>query len=290
MMLFLLIWGCDKTTEANNDPQTDEEAIDMLLDDNETYFNTQNHYGEEDTTEVKDGDRDQINTFFWFRELNPNPEYLINIQINGDSAYVSIHGDYEGTLNLFAWENDSVKTYTKDFTDQSLRYAIFNRLTDFAPEDDPERRRGWRLTHVSGAETGPDNHTVEIESVRLNCDSYPDTLIIDPLAIFSKDELITVMPEEPCTLTVYTNTDLEIIDHVFLHSWRRHIQHHRGRFNYIGDGVYSGVWLAPSDDPVALNRVHHVAFDMIKYETLNDDVHIYDSNAWLFPYRVSNTK
>ena len=288
MLLFLLLWGCDKTTEANNDPQTDEEAINMLLEENDPYFTTQNHYGEEDTTGVKNGDRTEINTFFWYRELKPNPEYLIDIQINGDSAYVSIHGDYEGTLNLFAWENDSIKTYTKDFTDQSLRYAIFKQLFD--PAEDPDHRRGWRLTHVSGAETGPENHTVYIDSVRLNCESYPDTLIIDPLAIFSKEELFTVMPEEPCTLTVYTNTDPENFDHVFLHSWRRHIQHHRGRFSYIGDGIYMGVWIAPSDDPAALDRVHHVAFDMIKKETLEDDSHIYDSNAWLFPYQVSGTK
>ncbi|MCK4339979.1 MAG: hypothetical protein KAW87_08345, partial [Candidatus Cloacimonetes bacterium] len=126
-----------------------------------------------------------------------------------------------------------------------------------------------------------------IDSVRLNCSSYPDTLLNDPLALFAKEDIITLIPEEECTLTVYTNYAVGDSHYVFLHSWRRHIEHHRRIFNYIGNGVFTGVWFAPSNLSGAINVVHHCAFDMISRETLKDDTLSYNANSWLFPYKVT---
>ena len=286
VIAFLSIWGCgENATEVDNTPDSDEEAIQLLLDENSTYFETDNQYGEEDTTGVRTEGKDEINTFFWFREKTNEPDANINIEINGDSAFVEIQRFYEGILHLFAWENDTtVVTYTKDFNDQSLRYAIFKRI--YTPENDPLHRRGWRLQEVSGAETGSPNHTVKIDSVRLNCDSYADTVFTNPLAIFSVEDIVKLYPEERCSLTVYTNCGDEIPDYVFLHSWQRNSPHYRRRFSYDGNGVFSGVWFAPSNTQQSTGRVHHAAFDMLSNETLKDDSLSYDSQAWIFPYRV----
>ena len=278
----ILVLGCEEV--LTNADITDEEALDLLITDRQDYFDSQNHYGEEDTTDVRLEFREPINTFFWFRELQ-TAVLNYEIYITGDSAYVEFAGDYTGDLNIFAAE-DPVELFLKDFEEHSTRNAVFKRLEDV--DDDPLTRRGWRLTDVTGAETGPGNQSVRIDSVRLNCYSYPDTVFTDPSAMFSKYDLITLYPEERCSLTVYTNFDGVIEqDLVFLHSWRRYIPHFRTRFEFVEDGVYAGVWFAPANTGNALSRVHHTAFDMIKYETLLDDEYQYDSNAWSFPYQVS---
>ncbi|MCD4818220.1 MAG: hypothetical protein K8S23_05980 [Candidatus Cloacimonetes bacterium] len=282
-LIGLFIWSCTDD-QLTNDEMTDEEALNLLITDNQSYFETEDHYGEEDTTEVQTEFRDPLNTFFWFRNLQ-SASITINISIDGDSAFVVFSGDYEGILNLYA-SQDTIELHTKNFVEHSIRNAIFKRLED--AETDPLKRRGWRLTEVSGAETGPGDQTVRIDSVRLNCDSYPDTIFTNPLELFSIEDLITLYPQERCSLTVYTNFD-ENVEHdfVFLHSWRRFIQHFRARFDFVEDGVYSGVWYAPANTANALNTVHHAAFDIINNETLLDDEIPYNSNAWTLPYKVS---
>jgi len=285
----LICCGCSKKT-TEPEPETDEEAIQWLIGESPSYFNTQDHYGEEDTTDGRPGVFSPIITYFWFRELTYDPQISINIDIVGDSAYVSWFGEFKGNLHLFSdtiFPPDTLIEYTKNFTDHHNRYAIFKRL--FHQEEDPMHRRGWRLVMVTGAEMTSEINRVRIDSVRLNCTHYPDTLLTDPLAFFEKDDIITLSPEEKCSLTVYTNSDSVNVDHLFLHSWRRHIQHHRHEFMHIGDGIFSGVWFAPSNEAGAMDVIHHSAFDMIDKETLDDTEGLYDSNAWGMPYKVTTS-
>ncbi len=289
VVLGLTLWGCGKkTTEAV--PETDEEAIQWLMGENPSYFKTDNHYGDEDTTGGSLCAFTPVTTYFWYREIEPEPPIHIDIDIIGDSAFVAWSGKFDGTLHLFSstdtvFPSDTIIHYTKDFTDYGERYAIFKRL--FPVNEDPQHRRGWRLVMVSGAEITSDPNTVQIDSVRLNSVNYPDTLFTDPLALFAKEDVVILAPEEKCSLTVYTNSDTLDVDYVFLHSWRRKIHHHRSRFTPVGDGVFTGVWYAPSDTVGATDVLHHAAFDMLSKETLDDTEEPYDCNAWLFPYFVS---
>lgn len=284
VILGIALFGCTKkATEPV--PENDSEAIQWLISENPSYFNTQDHYGSEDTSGSGTIGILSMYNYFWYREILPDPTINVNIDIIGDSAYVTWSGEFNGILHLFLSDTfppDTINEYTKNFTDDGKRYAIFKRL--YPANEDPQRRRGWRLVKVSGAEIISQGNTVQIDSVRLNSSSYPDTILKDPLALFTKEDVITLKPEEKCSLTVYTNNDSA---HVFLHSWMRHIQHHRSEFKNIGNGVFTGVWFAPSDDPNALKTRHHAAFDMLSKGTLEDTLSAYDSNAWIFPYLVS---
>jgi hypothetical protein len=289
LVLYLLVLGCGKET-TDPEPETDSEAIDWLINENPRYFNSENHYGDEDTTGGKMGICTPIITYFWYRELDTEPTIHVEVDIVGDSAFVSWTGEFDGILHLFSSDTfppDTILEYTKDFLDLGTRYAVFKRVC--TPEEDPYRRRGWRLVAVSGGEIVSAENTVVIDSVRLNSESYPDTLFTDPLAIFAREDIVTLLPEERCSLTVYTNSDTVDVDYVFLHSWRRNIKHHRHRFAYVGNGTFTGVWFAPSHTEGAVDIVHHVAFDMLDKETLDDDVSPYDANAWLFPYLVTGS-
>ena len=49
IILGLLVIGCSKET-TEPEPATDGEAIQWLIGENPRYFNSENHYGDEDTT------------------------------------------------------------------------------------------------------------------------------------------------------------------------------------------------------------------------------------------------
>lgn len=283
MVCIFIFFGCEKDSSGLDEPETDMEAIQWLIQENPAYFNTQTHYGEEDTTGVG-SPRSPIVTYFWYRNIDPYPSISLDIDIFEDSAYVEWTGDFDGIFNIFAYEIYPPDIITKDYTDFCERHAVFKRF--FTPDEDPLHRRGWRLTDISGAESISQVNTVRVDSVRLNSVSYPNKLFTDPLALFDIDDIVTLTPGEECSLTVYTNSDPVNVDYVFFHSWRQDIEHHRHQFDHIGNGVFAGVWIAPSNMPGAISVVHHSAFDMISYETLEDDSLSYNSNAWLFPYQV----
>lgn len=286
----LLLTACSKESSTEPEPGTDLEAIQWLIGENPRYFNTQSHYGNEDTTGGGFSICSPVIHFFWYREVDPNPDIHLEIDIVGDSAFLAWTGEFTGTFHLFASDTfppDTIDEYLKDFQDYGTRYAIFKRM--YPSQEDPMKRRGWRLYMVSGAEIVSEGNTVRIDSVRLNCASYGDTLITDPLAMFAREDIITLVPEERCSLTVYTNSEDVDHDYVFLHSWRRDIEHHRHYFTHLGNGVFTGVWFAPVNSSSTVNMVHHCAFDMIDKQTLDDDIEPYDSNAWLFPYLVVPT-
>jgi len=287
VVLIMVLVGCSKESSTEPEPKNDNEAIRWLINENPSYFSSQDHYGDEDTTAGKIGMFSPMVNYFWYREILPDPSISITIDIVGDSAYVSRSVEVQGILHLFLSDTfppDTVDEYTKNFTDTGKRYAIFKRI--YSQNEDPLRRRGWRLVMLSGVEIISQGNTVQVDSVRLNSSSYPDTLFTDPLALFTKENTVTLTPEEKCSLTVYTDNDTA---HVFLHSWMRHIQHHRSQFKNIGNGVFTGVWYAPSDDPIATKTLHHVAFDMLSNGTLEDTLAAYDANAWLFPYVVNSS-
>ena len=145
VVLGLVLWACSKeTTEPESEPETDKEAIQLLIGENSSYFNTQTHYGQEDTTGGKFGVLSSpINTCFWYREIHPYPSIDITIDIVGDSAFVVWTGEYNGILHLFASDSlnpDSIIEYTKDFTDKGERHAVFKRLYPY--NEDHQHRRG----------------------------------------------------------------------------------------------------------------------------------------------------
>jgi len=286
-LLIMVLFGCGKESSTEPEPKDDNEAISWLISENASYFSSEEHYGDEDTTGATIGVFSPMVNYFWYRQLLPDPLISITVNIIGDSAFVSWSGEFDGILHLFLSDTfppDTIDEYTKSFTDTAQRYAILRRL--YPHNEDPLRRRGWRLVKISGVEVVSQGNTVQVDSVRLNSSSYPDTLFTDPLALFAKEDVVTLTPEEKCSLTVYANNETA---HVYLHSWMRHTQHHRSRFHNVGNGIFTGVWYAPSNDPNAMNRIHHCAFDMLSKGALEDTLAAYDSNAWLFPYLVTTS-
>ncbi len=263
----IVTYGCEKgITVAGN---ADEEAIQDLLSELPDWFSIDGHLGDESEDLAKDA----VSPIFWWREVNRPIHRIVTIDVVGDSAFATIEADIHGWFNIVI-DVDPDSLVHKDLDDRSIRYAVFKKDTAST------HHRGWKLVSVSGAEIVSETNTVRIDSVRIEVlDIGWDTLVVDPLEIFAREEVLTLPPGVQVEVTAYTNDSTAC---VFLHTFRA-LRPHRWRFLREGNGVYHGFWFTPRR-----LGIHHAAVDIIHHETIFDDEYPYDSNAWLLPYRVSS--
>ena len=263
----LMTHGCEQNiTEAE---RRDEEAIQDLIAGLSDWFAVDGHLGKE--SEEPQG-KEPIRPIFWWREVERPIPRIITIDLVGDSAFVTVERDIEGWFNIVV-DVDPDSILHKVLADSSKRYAVFKRDTV------PEYHRGWRVVSLSGVEIVSDFNTVRIDSVRLElAASGWDTLIVNPLQVFAREEVLTLPPDAEVEVTAYTNESTAC---VFLHTFRPW-RPHRWRFRHQGDGVFYGRWVTPHR-----LGIHHAAVDIIHHDTIYDDAYSYDSHAWLLPYRVT---
>ena len=263
----MLATGCSDVTEVR---LTDEGEIASLIAEL-VWFHTKYVEGPEDTSNAL---ASPIVPLYWWREWDQEPPFGLDIQMNSerDSAFVTLSLDISGTLHNVALDtNIAVDTVSKPIDDTALRYAVFLKDTV------ESYHGGWRLYKISGVEMSSDNVTVRMDSVRLRCSSYTDTVYSDPLALFELDDAFSFAPGEGVSLWVYANYDTA---EVYFHTWKGS-NWLRWQFTNQGGGAYLGVWAAPIEE-----EVYHSAFDMLHHETLWDDAYRYDSNVWLMPYTI----
>lgn len=274
LLLLVGIWGCE-TSPTGTEFSSNEEAITQLMLDNlDGYFYYKDHYGEHEAK--TEGSKAERYTSWW-RQLVSVEGINISINIENDSAYVVFGGEVSGILHLFVYDTippDTIIHYPKDLNDNIIRYAIFKRYTDSLGY------RGWRLENLSGVEIMSDPNTVGIDSIRIECMNYPDTVITDPLNLVKRRNILTFDPEVEVTLTIYSTDDT----YAFFHARARRFGHRgwwRWEFDEVESGVWSGTWITPR-----LPGVRMAAFDILHKSTLDDNQYQYDSNAWVFPYII----
>lgn len=272
--------GCKKEEEKISDEQA---LIEMLSES--PLFDISNHYEGGATSDSGDTFfsivSDSIVTVLWGREILERPDPTISIEIVGDSAYVIYEGYNRGFLDILALDPDSGWVlYKKLLSETYVIHAVFRRTGN-----ETDQNRGWELTHISGAIGISDSvNTVGIDSIRIESLSYPDTILKDPLRLFSVDNILTFSQGEPVTLTIYTNDGTA---RAFLHVFAFFPRHIRIPFTNMGGGIYQNPhpWYTQLIPAVRL-----AVFDLMQYETLHDSEYPYDFCGWLFPYQIVSTK
>ncbi len=214
--------------------------------------------------------------FFWWRGPQTHDTALIEVQVNGDSAFVSWSRHNYGYLHILAQVPDTtLQLWNKRLVETIRLQAIFRRE---GKESDTDR--GWRLKMISLATGTSDSvNTVRIDSVRIRS-SLRELVIRSPLAtFFPVDSLFWFTPGEEVTVTLYTNaTEGVAFLHTFVLIWPFYV---RVPFDYIGDGVFQGTWhaqLVPS--------FRFAIFDLMPRSTIRTPDAPYDFNGWFFPYQV----
>lgn len=275
LVVFFLIFvvGCENNL-TGSDMSLDKEAIkDYILNnpDFAEYFTFDEYYGKGDTvTRLRTITGPKI----WYRE----PQDInrdISINIVNDSAFVSFWGSVKGLFHVL--ERDTSIDHQKNLDDNSSNYAIFKHY------DGLSTYRGWRLESLTGVDViGLDHQkgdcvVVWIDSIRINCESYSDTLFVTPQVFFEKEELLTFEGQEEVTLTLYSNYDIYSYLHAHsLGSWRRW-----SFTEEIEPGVWQGEWITP-----LISGVRAVAFDALSKTTIDEEDSPYESNIWIFPYKI----
>ena len=282
LILFLAILialpGCSKKSE--NPQLTDEEAIQEFASGSD-WFKLTNHFEGEAVSDSGDTSTtagkilwDTL-TVLWGRKITGHPDPQATIEITGDSAFVSWEINTVGYFHIVKWVSDSGRWVhiKKPLSETANLHAIFKRM-----DETNLTYRGWELTKISGAEGTSDSVcTVEILSVNIQSESYPDTTITDPLVLFDIEDVLTFQTGEEVTLTVETNgMPAELFLHVFTDHWPWHF---RIPFHNEEDGTYTGTWTVQR-----IPAVRFAVFDLLHHDTIYDDSYPYDFNGWLFPY------
>jgi len=276
LAILIALPGCSKKSE--NPQLTDEEAIQEFASGSD-WFKLTNHFeGEavsdsgDTTTTLGKGVPDTL-TLLWGREIIGHPNSQVTIDITGDSAFVSWEINTLGRFHILRKLPDTLIHIEKPLSETANLYAIFKRRGETNLT-----YRGWELTKISGAEGTSDSVcTVEILSVNIQSESYPDTTITDPLVLFDIEDVLTFQTGEEVTLTVETNgMPAELFLHVFTDHWPWHF---RIPFHNEEDGTYTGTWTVQR-----IPAVRFAVFDLLHHDTIYDDSYPYDFNGWLFPY------
>ncbi len=280
LILFLAVLvalsGCSK--KSTNSEQTDEGAIREFISGSD-WFKLTNHYEGEavsdsgDTTTTLGKIVPDTLTVLWGREITGHPNSHVTIDITGDSAFVSWEINTVGYFHIVRKLPDTLVHIKKPLSQTDLLYAIFKRRGEGNLP-----HRGWELTKISGAEGTSDSVcTVEILSVNIQSQSYPDTTIEDPLELFDIRDVFTFQTEEEVKLTVETNGEpAKLFLHIFTHHWPWHF---RIPFQKEEGGTFIATWRVQR-----IPAVRFAVFDLLHYDTIYDDNYPYDFNGWLFPY------
>ncbi len=289
LVVLLLVIGC-KNNPIGNDISPDEAADEAAIEDyisNDRdfagYFAFDEYYGEEDTVSAEIRLRTITGPHTWYRE----PQDInrdISINIVDDSAFVSFWSRVDGVFHVLERDisasPDTVIDHQKVLEDHSSDYAIFKRYPGVSAY------RGWRLESLTGVDVDGreiahgDCVIVFIDSLRINCESYEDTLFTTPFVFFHREELLTFEGQETVTFTLYSRCGDYYGMYSYLHanslgSWRR------WEFEETEAGVWEGDWVTP-----IVPGIRAIAFDILEKNTIDEEKRTYLSNIWLFPYKI----
>lgn len=204
---------------------------------------------------------------------------------NPATAEVTWAARLDGTFHII----DTTAThYSKDFLDDAVRYATFEKRSEASAR---AHHRGWRMTSISGTTVVSDPNTVTIQQVRLTSTGGVDTTFTDVSTLVEREDIIAFSSLDTVSIEVTTgNSDDIIMIHYPAWSQQHGNRHHmRARLRNNGDGTFTGTWVtrgAVWRHGQLRNPPRHITIDILSRGTIFTDDDPYDSMAWGFVYRV----
>ncbi|MDD5529416.1 MAG: hypothetical protein PHX21_05235 [bacterium] len=258
---------------------TDEEAVETIVRSSEWFQCTSYQENDSSATNQSKGKGDTLgDTLFWWRSVpDTGRHYTVNVQVSGDSAFVSWTLTNDGKFNIIGKKNGSNWwAGAKPLEEVLTRNAIFLRTGDRN-----NRNKGWELKQISKIYGySQPTHTVRIDSIRIQCATYPDTILKDPsTAVLKMDRVMKFSASESVTVTLYTNTNT---GEAYLHVFEPIFPYHcRILMKNNGDGSYTNAqkWCIQT-----IPSVRHAVFDLINVNTIHDTEYAYDCDDWFYPY------
>lgn len=234
----------------------DEENIALLINSHRNTLFSNYAFGEKEEP-VKS----PINALSWYRAQRDTMRRRIEIDIEKDSASVTVKNIIPGYLNV-NYVNDSLDTVMlqKSYTDTIVRYAYCIKDTV------KNHFGGWRMESVSSGIVQGDS-LVAIDSVKLSAGSYIDTIIDNPAAPFKLDNMMTLPPGIEIEVTVYSASTEQYFVH---HDKRR------------GEAVNGALSFKLS----YFEGYNSITPDIITGSSVNTDDSDYFSEMWILPLYI----
>lgn len=154
--------GCQEemTVESNNEPTTDQQALEKIVDEDSLITSFEPNYNEDGLMDIIGKINTEIYPFrvgHKVRLVNRN----LNIEFQGDTAYGTLTKTFEGTLFILAsYDSTSTQPDTlieKPFTSVVTRKLIFVRIAYT-----PFPARNWALAAISLPEGGTQSPNIDI--------------------------------------------------------------------------------------------------------------------------------
>jgi hypothetical protein len=276
----LLFLACERTSE--------ESAIIEYLENSE-YANEASMFIDDtaSTPYTKEFTDSILPWVRWVRRINRPVERKYQVEINGDSALVTITSYLVGTppQNGFIVCNQpgSGIYFRRLITDSTRRQVKLVRI----------RPRVWRLVSFTPCEIKTVNGytPIAISEVKLEVPQRNyEYRITDPYRFIPRDSLADFRPSDTIKVTVKINIESDS-GWVFLHKHRRRINrpHFRMPLFKRDQTTFVGTWIIPEEIQVPTPVLAHCAFDVIGFNTLfGDSSATYAARAWMFPYIIRN--
>lgn len=285
--LLMMAAGCEESpTEADEDLAAIESLIleeaDLFTAD---LFNAQG--AEDPDTPIPGKALEDIVPWRWGRQiLDVSREIDIDIDDPADgpaTASVTWNATWTGVFHVI---DTTAAHYSKDFTDDAVRYATFIKSGAAGTA-----HRGWRLDTVSGTTIMSDPNTVQITSVTITSTDGIDTTFTDVSTLREREDLITFAPTDTVTITVTTGNpdDIVMIHYPAWATGQGTRNHVRRRLRSNQDGTFTGQWITRGmvwRNGQLRNPPRHVTIEVLSHGTIFTDDEPYDSMAWGFPYIV----
>lgn len=268
---------------CGRDKTTDEDAIRAIISSSDWFQCADYQVANDSTKKGSKGDV-IINEPLWWRAIaDTGRHWSANIKVVEDSAYVEwtlvSNGNFwiigNKIVNIDSATQDTTTTPflgVKSLVDECRMDAVFMRTGD-----KNSTNKGWELKKISGVSGYSDpTHTIRIDSIRLQCLTYPDTVLKNALTyLFNKENALDFAPGESISVTLYANTsDAKAYLHVW--PWLGRIP-----MKNNGDGSFSNEqkWYIQ-----AIPALRFAWFDLIRKGTINDTEYPFDYDGWLYPY------
>jgi hypothetical protein len=270
LVLTFMIIGCENV-------EKDIEAIKELVLADEVWFDA----GTPEDSTINDPSSlfFTAETLYWWRGHATPLEPDIDVQVDGDSAWVEWTRDHTAELNIFAWEPDTANPdtgawyhWTKDISEHSAIRATLKN-TGAANNYD-----GWELDKISCATGNSEGNTVTLDSIHIV--SQDNDIWLTPPYLdyfYDIDSLTPFYSLEEVNMTAYTSgAEAVVFLHTIVGFWPI-----RDTFSTVSEGEHTGTWNAqwwPA------NRF--IIFDVMAKSTLWNDDGVYDYSGVLFPYKT----
>jgi len=284
LALLLVASGCDTSPTQVNE---DLAALQSLIEAEADYFTADlfSGQGAEDPTTPAKVLADILPWRYGRQILGIERDISIDIDNTTQPATAAVTWTAEIT-GVFHVIDTQANTYSKDYIDNLIRFATFERRGSTNTQ-----HRGWRMTSVSGTEMESVGATVEIASINMTSTNGVDTTFTNVSELKERDLLLVFAPLDTVTLTVTTgNTDDVVLLHypawIAGHNMRHFV---RRRLINNGDGTYTGHWVTRGlvwRHGQLRNPPRHITVDVLSHGTVFTDDQPYDSVAWGFVYRV----